>query len=385
MWKLVAVAVCAFGIVSVGYCTDYDQVLKNARILAKAGNKQAAANLLQTAAGSDTDHGAEWLRAYALIWRDAPKRDAIAQFLKVADRFPTSPHAPDALLHAGYLRDEIGEDAGPDWERLVQRHPRTKEAAEALHCLGHRALRNRNPELAIRTFKEAAAVPEADRASVKESLIEAGYACISQYWRTWDKKLLREALDTFPNAATVSAMTTDALLSLSDTRVHLGRGEVYLILGLGNEAAHEYQSALDNNPTDPYQLGVAQFELGCSLYAKRDWTAAETAFNQFLDSRSGQTLADKQRLWKDARPGYLQYLTTDPTRAAKLSGLELVLDAAYWKAATLVELKQYRDAKQILVELSAFPEARTAKRAESLRKMCAHMLGEDKPVIVEEN
>lgn len=373
MWRWTIVLLFILSVGSAGYCTDYDQVLKDARALARAGNKQAAANLLQTAAGSATDHGAEWLRAYLLIWRDAPKRDAITQFLKVADRFPESKYAPDALLHVGYLRDENGDDARPDWERLVRQHPGTKEAAEALHCLGHRALRDRDPELAIKRFKEAAAVQEANPDSVAESLVEAGYACISQYWKTKHQEFLTQALEVF------RPLTSESGPRQWNVRARLGRGEIYLIQGDGRRALDEYQAALDAKPADPYLLGLAEYEVSCALYTKRDWAGAESALATFLDNRSGQTLLEKNSQWKQARPGYAKLSAVDPSKAAGLSGLDLVPSAAYWRASALFNLKRYREAKTLVNEVqTGFPSIAMAKKVEELSNLCDYVLGEGK-------
>jgi tetratricopeptide (TPR) repeat protein len=301
MLKWVTVALCTAVLASAGYCTDYDGILQNAKNRALAGDFTTAITLctsvINAHLGAPIEPRARLLLGHILNKKRGPESDSISQFAQLVARFPNSPEAPQALLRIAYLRERLKQQPA-EWERIVANYPRTKEAAEALHCLAHRALRAGNTELAIRLFKASSAVPECEPGCVADTTIEAGYACISQYWKTKDKGALSNALETLRPGITSSSLTQ------SDIGFNLARGEVYLIQGFGEKAAQEYQAALDQNPSDPYQRGVAVFELGCALYTKNDHAGALSAFTTFLNEQQGDTLADKDRGWKQARPGY---------------------------------------------------------------------------------
>lgn len=368
-WVFVLLILCL--VQSTGLCAIEDDTLAAAKALVKAGNRAAAVELLQNAIATRTDEASEWLRGYALEWRD-DKAGAVLQFHRMVDRFPQSNHRPNALLAAGYLQDGMRQDGKADWERIVQEHPHTREAAEALHCLGHLALRNHDPESAIRIFKQSAETPEAEPECAADSRAEAGYACISRYWKTRDRDFLNDAQEIFRPAA---ASADTPLLSV---RAHLGMGEVLLIMGDGAGAARQYQAALAAKPQHPYLLGIAQFGLASALYTKHDYVPAVAAFTEFLSIRRGATLVEKDHAWKQTRPGFIPTTVFGPATGNGLTRADLVPTAAYWKAASLVELKRYQEASAIIDELKPFAGSGITKRVENLRKICAHMLGEDK-------
>lgn len=380
MWKWAVVVLCTAVLAPAGMCTDSETALREARVLAKAGDLRQAIEVCNTIL-SDCPAGSMEPRARLFMGNlltkaGSPPEDSMAQFARIADGFPNSPEAPEALLRIGYLRDRLKQPPS-EWEQVAARYPETAEAAEALHCLGHQALKANDLRLALKRFKQSADTPQVTPSRAADSQVEAGYACISLYWKTHDRNALRDALTLFPQFA--GENSTEHMLrgSVHDIRSRLGRGEVYLLQGNGGRAALEYQAVLDMHPTDPYLLAVAQFELGCSLYAKRDWQGAISAFDSFLQNRQGETLVLKNAAWKQNRPGYSKYVDTDPARAAHLSGLDMVPDAAYWKAASMVKLKQFAQAKQILDVLGgSFQDAKIAPRVQETAQFCDYMLGE---------
>jgi hypothetical protein len=69
---------------------------------------------------------------------------------------------------------------------------------------------------------------------------------------------------------------------------------------------------------------------------------------------------------------------TDPQKAAALSGLDLVPDAAYWSASSLVELQRYDEAKGVLDQLIAMPGLKNMSRVQRLRALCIFQTTEAK-------
>ena len=121
----------------------------------------------------------------------------------------------------------------------------------------------------------------------------------------------------------------------------------------------------------------ASFELGCAFYWNREWDAADAALAGFIDGQPGQTLREKNQSWKALVPGYSGLALTDPTGAGKLSGVELVPGALYWRAMTLSELRWFREARQLVADLKAsFPDCGIKRRVERLAGMIADVLGE---------
>ncbi len=107
-----------------------------------------------------------------------------------------------------------------------------------------------------------------------------------------------------------------------------------------------------------------------------DYAGAEAALAAFLGDRNGKTLQEKSASWKPLRRGYTEMAARDAGRAEKLSAVDLVPSAAYWRAASLVELRRFEEAEKILDELSGFPGLRIGYRVKNLRKVCAAVLGE---------
>lgn len=373
MWKWVFVVVCMFFLGTEGNCTDYEQVRKNAEALSRSGQKMAAAALLEGAVGADRGHAAEWLRGYILVLRNAPKTSIIAQFVNVANAFPNSEHVPDALLRVGYLRDAVGDDPGPVWASLARDHPKTKEAAEALQCLGHLALRNGDPDLAIKELQQSAAISAADPSCAEESSVEAGYAFISRYWKTRDVHSLTQAISALAQPTRTSATPKGAM------RARLGRGEAFLILCLPERAVGEYQAALDMKPEDAYLRGIALFELGYCYCASQSWDTAVAGFDKFLADVPGATLAEKDHNWKQARPDFARTVVQDTAKANGLTGVDLVPEAAYWKAVGLLKLKRAKEAQDLAGSVATtFPGLKIADRLGKLRADCATAIREGK-------
>jgi len=367
-WILILLAVVSLG---TAVCAgDYDQARSAAEELSRAGNKTGAADLLEAAIGTHTDADAEWLRGYIGLLRNAPASEVMNQFLKVADTFPGSNRAADALLRASYLRDKLGDDARQDWERLVTSYPGTREAAEGLHQLGHCALRHGDVELAISRFEQSAALSEVDVDVAEDSRMELGFAYISQYWKTLDAGCLGRAAKAL-EPVTRPANTQRAI------RAHIGRGEVFLRLGLPDPAWAEYKAVLRLESAEPYYRRIALFELACCEYQNERWAQSAAAFDTFLADVPGTTLTEKDAQWKQARPDYARLLTVNPERANALCGLELVPEAACWKGKALLKAGRVSDAKAIADDLTTrFPDMRLGYEVRALQAACNAAIGE---------
>ena len=374
MWKWLSV-ICVLLLVSVGYCADstqiskYDQALKDAQLVRKTSGSLAAAKSLEAALGNDTGEEAEWLRATTiLLWMNASEKDRVAQLAKFADSFPASTHASAALLSAGYLVERTGGDPTSQWQRVVHDYPHTSEASRALHRLGRMALRNGDPALAAQLFDQSASVTEATPDAKVESTTQAGYAFIRQYWKTGDHQILREAISRFSDA---KSQTKDPARIIS---THMGLGEVYLIDGLNDKAAIEYQAALDSETLDPYTRATATFELGCAQFGKNDYIAAIASLDSFLSICKGSTAKEKDAAWKAARPGYAALLAKDADKAAQLCGLDLVPQSMCVKAHALIQLGRLDEAKSLCTEVTTdFPNVACADRAKQLLILCEAM------------
>lgn len=365
MWKWVIVVICVLFLGTAGYCTDYEQARKSAEQLSKAGDRLGAAALLERTIGTDTGAEAEWVRGYIGILRKSPDRDVMSHFLNVADRFPESQRAPVALLRVGYLRDKTGGDPSQDWERLVRDYPHTKAAAEALHRLGRIALRDGDPVLAAERFDQSAAVTEAAPGLMTDSMTQAGYAFISQYWKTANHEILRQAITRLSKAK------TEISDSARNARARMGLGEVYLIQGFNDKAAVEYQAVVDSEPRDAYTRSIAQFELGCAQFGKKDYTSALASLDSFLSGCQGSTAKEKDVAWRAARPGYAELVARDADKAAKLCGLDLISEALCLKAHALIQLGRTGEAAPLCsVILADFPKAACADRAKQLLTLC---------------
>ncbi len=87
--------------------------------LARADNLQQAADLLNAVLadkpGPPVEPTARLLLGYVLVDAKAPPEEAIAQFRAVAEQFPQSPEAPDALLRIGLIRQRA-EDSAPEFQ-----------------------------------------------------------------------------------------------------------------------------------------------------------------------------------------------------------------------------------------------------------------------------
>lgn len=375
IWKRAVVVLCAIVLSAPAYSADFDSLLRQARQLDRDGSIQQAVSLcnaiIKLRPGATFEPRVRFFLGNLLIKSHASTESISAQFSEIANAFPNSPEAPGALLRIGYLRDAV--NATPtEWQQLVDKYPQSKEAARALYRLGFIALKQRDPELALERFESVAKIANADSNLIDDSRVQAGYAHISRYWKSKDKSVLKDGADVF------QALSASTKAGLPSVRAHLGLGEIYLIQGNGEAAATQYQAAIAAKPANAYLQGIAQFGLGCALYTKHDNSGAEAALGQFLANIKGASLAEKDRAWKLARPGYANYAESDPARAAGLSGLDLVTTADYWRAASLVELKRYADAMSIITELQPMAGRRFASRVENLRKICAHELREDR-------
>jgi len=110
-----------------------------------------------------------------------------------------------------------------------------------------------------------------------------------------------------------------------------------------------------------------------------NWAAAAAAFDKFLADVPGGTLTEKDEQWKQARPDYARLIAVSPAKANALSGLELVREAVYWKATTLLKAGHARDAKALADDLTTrFPGLRIADKVAELKTACNAAIGEGK-------
>ena len=369
IWKRALVVLCAIVLSSPAYSTDLDSLLRQARQWDKTGNHQQAISIcnaiIQLHPGGSVEPRVRLFLGHLLIKGQRPSSEIIAQFARIAESFPNSPEAPDALLRIGYIRDRAKESPA-EWQQLVEKYPKSKEAALALYRMGFVALKQNDPDLAVQRFLSCAKIEHADPRCVEDSLVEAGYAHISRYWKTADLEAISDAM------AHLAALQKEKLSPRSSLRVHLAMGEACLIVGYCRDAVAQYQAALDLNPDDVYLKGVAQFELGCAQYGKGDWEAAVKSYDQFLISQAGSILIEKDKQWRSTRPGYSKLVVEAPEKTKTLTGLDLVPLAAYWKAESLRRLNRCSEAKTIADEvLAGFPDLSVRSCVESLRDWCA--------------
>lgn len=369
MWKWVIVTICIMLLGSAGDCTEYDSVLQNAKDRAVAGDFTAAISLcngvINQRLGAPTEPKALLLLGHILSKKQAPVSEMVGQFAQVADRFPTSPESPEALLRIGYLHERLKQPT-TEWDRLVSDYPGSKESAEALHCLGHISLRNGDPDMAIDQFLRSAAVSAADRVCIEDSTSEAGYAYITKYWKTRKADSLSKAISTLAPLTRTSVTRSQAV------RARLGRGEAFILLGLPVQASLEYDAALKICADDPYFSGIALFELGCCKYGSGSYDAALAKFDAFLSEVPGASLAEKDRQWKLMRPDYARTVVTDPEKAQGLTGVDLVPEVLYWKAKSLLKLGRASEASGLADNIAAtFPVLRIGYRVRELQAACA--------------
>lgn len=367
MWKWVFV-IFALSIGSVGYCTDYDDVLSNAKTRAVAGDFTAAISLctsvINAHPGAPIEPRARMLLGNILGKKRAPESDCIEQFAQIAASFPSSPEAPQALLRIGYLRERLKQPPA-EWERIARDYPATTQAAEALHCLGHLALRVDDPATAIEHFRRSAAVSAGTPARIEDSTVEAGYAYISLYWKTHKMDSLTKAISTLGPLTRASASPKMAV------KARLGRGEAFILGGLPIQAVREYQAALDLCRDDPYSKGIALFEIGCCKYGAGSWAAAVASFDEFLSAIPGATPTEKDQHWKQIRPDFARVVAIDPDKAFGLTGVELVPEVAYWKAASLLKLGRISEAEDLADSIATtFPGLRIAYKVRELKAAC---------------
>lgn len=350
-------------------CADFESVLREARQLDKVGKLQQAIDVCNTITnacrGSSIEPRVRLFFGHLLIKGQRPSGEIIAQFARIADGFPSSPQAPEALLRIGYIRDKAKESP-VEWQQVIEKYPQSKEAALALYRMGFVALKQNDPDRAVQRFLSCAKIEQADPLCAERSLVEAGYAHISRYWKTGDLAAIADAMTH------LTALEERKLSSSSSVRVHLAMGEACLIVGYCKDAVAQYQAALDLDPGDAYLKGVAQFELGCAQYGKGDWESAVKTYDQFLDSQTGSTLIEKDKQWRSTRPGYNKLIVEAPEKTKTLTGLDLVPLAAYWKAESLRRLNRCSEAKTIAEAiLAGFPDMSVRTRVESLRDWCA--------------
>lgn len=302
--------------------------------------------------------------------------DATTAKLKFAEVLEEAPYT-DAAARAGLklaylaLREKDEKTAESYFLRVTRDTPSSPEAAEGLQRLGYLAFRDRNPGLALERFDASAAHPAAIPRIAENSRALAGFSLVSSYWRTRDTTFLAKAEKRF------AAVQTAALDAGAGARAKIGLGETFLLRGRGSEAQRAYEEALSRESGSAYLTGVARFGVGCSLYQQKLWPEAAVALAAFVESIPGAALADKDRQWKQHRPGYAELSVVSPDKAEGYSGLDVVPRAVYWQAMALRKAGRPAEAAR-LVEglLSAFPKLKTGERVRELAALCAKDLEE---------
>lgn len=372
MFKRVVVLLGIFCLAPTAYCQEQRATLHSAALSMRAGKldeaERTCAEVIKASSGTPGEPAALLMMGHIKDKKQAPVAEVIAQFKLTADMFPNSPEAPIALLRIGYLKDRIGQQ-GNEWSQVARKYPHSKEAADALHCLGHRALRDGDLDGACKLFEQSAAVREAEPGRVDDSLAEEAYANISQYWKSSDKTYLFRAEDIFKPLAAKSKPDEYSI------RARMGLGEIYLTQGDGKSAAEQYQAVLDSRQPDKYIEAVAQFELACTHYIKQEWLDAITGFDLFLDAQPGQATEDKHKNWLSAKPFYAKAAALNPEKAKRLTGTELVPDALYWKAESLYHLGRYAEAKDLADQiLKSFPTLAIDASVRDLQLRCQYLV-----------
>ncbi len=372
MFRHVVVLLGILCLAPTGYCLEQPATVRDAALLVRAGKtdeaERACAKIIEAHPGAPNEPIALLMMGHIKDKRHAPVAEVIAQFKRTVDKFPNSPEAPVALLRIGYLRDRIGQPTD-EWSQVVKKYPRTKEAADALHCLGHKALRDGDMYSACSLFEQSAGVPEAEPNRADDSRAEAGFACISQYWQSSNKSYLFRAEAIFKPLAAKSQTNPQSV------RARMGLGEIRLIQGDGKGASEHYQAVLDSKQPDKYIKAVAQFELACTYYVKQQWVEAIAGFDQFLDAQPGKSPEEKHKNWLAAKPFYAKTAMLDPAKAKKLTGTELVPNALYWKGEALYHLNRYQEAKDLADQvLKSFPDLAIDASVKDLQLRCKYLL-----------
>lgn len=361
MWKWILAVICILWFPAAGHCTDSESALREARALAKAGSLQQAIEVCDTIVRAGPGESIEpRLRLFMgnlFTKAGKPAEDAIEQFARIANAFPNSREAPEALLRIGYLKDRLRLRPA-EWEHVVADYPEAKESVEAWRCLGQLALRNADPDAAIESFARSADMFSIDADGAEASRVELGYAYISKFWKDHDTKSLNKAISAF--APVLKSKSQERVV-----RARLGRGEAFLILGLPGRALVEYQAALALDPESDYLKGIAQFEIGVCYDGMDMWSKAEASLADFLSNIPGADLAAKDSNWKLSRPDFPKVLARDPDKAHSLTGVDLVARAAYRRVGALSKLKRLDEARLLVKDVSsAFPDLGAQLRTE---------------------
>lgn len=369
-------------------CADFEGILQQAKQLDRAGKLNEAIDVcnsvINARPGIAIGPQIHIFLGHLMIKAKYPLGETMAQFARIAEVYPDSPEASQALLRMGYLDDrlqcptkhwdeiikrypnskeapeallriayrqeKIGGDSSEIWQRVTRDYPDSRECIEALRCLGQLALRYDDLDAAIGYFARSAQMSAVDIDGAEASRIELGYAYINKYWKNHDTKNLNKAITTF--ASTLKSPIEERVI-----RARLGRGEAFLILGLPSLALAEYEAALVQITENDYLKGVTMFEIGVCYDKMEMPTEATSAFTDFLSSIPGTALAAKDDNWKRIRPDFTKLLVHNPDKAYSLTGIDLVGKAACRRAATLQKMGRIEEALALAKEVSSvFPD-----------------------------
>jgi len=206
-----------------------------------------------------------WLSQKRQNWREASQA-----YLALVAVLPTHPRAPQALYASGICLERAGDAAGAvrDWTALLARHPEDPLVPETLYQKAMHELRVRDNALAAVTLDELLArFPQSPRTG--EAAFWRGSLLRQADKPAEAEKLLRLALERKPP----QAIDREARLQLGLVLQKLGRDE---------EAAACFQPLLTadtQQQLDPERLvWLAEFQL-----ARKDYEASATALAVLLE------------------------------------------------------------------------------------------------------
>ena len=113
-------------------------------------------------------------------------------FLDVRRMAPGTEQAAEATLRLGYLseKDKRREEAIGFWVAVTRECVEAPQVAEAAYRLGHTALAADDAKLAEEWFIRGASQKSAPVQMGQLCRANAGFACVSQYWRSRDNRAL---------------------------------------------------------------------------------------------------------------------------------------------------------------------------------------------------
>jgi len=272
--------------------TRFPTVLKTGHALArglirdkKPGEAYALIEkLLPHAEGQEGAAALAMDRADAVAAIPARRKESVAFYAAVADKFPKDPHAPQALYWAAYWAMTQGDYAGTlrYADAFLDAYP-THELAPDVRCVAAESqLQLGKYDEAEKLYAELSAKypqhPDAESWKVRqaETLLLLGQAYYRQKNADKAVETLRKLVARFPQSKV-----------LDRTHFHLGE---YAAAGNDLKTAEaEYRLVVEKWPASPL-LPYALRGLGWALFDQKDFAAAEGVFKMLVAKYPDQTL-----------------------------------------------------------------------------------------------